>query len=142
MVSFKNAIKNFYCKAFDFKSRATRAEYWWAELYCIIIFLVLAGTVELVEHSNFLSGICLITLLFHIIAKLSLFVRRVHDLGKSGWSILWMYLSCLIPIVGRIVSLLIFVNYTFSKGEKRDNEYGPNPYESGDIIIDSEEIKL
>lgn len=41
MVSFTTAIKNFYLKAFKFKGRATRAEFWWVELYNILAIALL-----------------------------------------------------------------------------------------------------
>jgi len=43
-------------------------------------------------------------------------IRRFHDLGRSGWNILWG----LIPMVGAIVLLLAFIQ----KGEEHENEFG------------------
>lgn len=48
---------------------------------------------------------------------ISVFVRRLHDTGRSGW---WYWLS-LVPYVGGIV-LLVF---TLLGSQERDNEYGP-----------------
>jgi len=39
-------------------------------------------------------------------------VRRMHDVGKSGWFIL-------IPIYNFILAV--------TNGEEKDNEYGPDP---------------
>ena len=50
---------------------------------------------------------------------LAVSVRRLHDLGKSGW----LFLVGLIPIVGGILLLVWFV----SDGEPYDNEYGAVP---------------
>jgi uncharacterized membrane protein YhaH (DUF805 family) len=46
-------------------------------------------------------------------------VRRLHDIGKTGW---WL-LICLVPIVGPIV-FLVFMCLDSKPGT---NEYGPNP---------------
>ena len=46
-------------------------------------------------------------------------VRRLHDIGKSGW---WLLIG-LIPLVGAIV-LLVFAVFDSQPG---DNQYGPNP---------------
>lgn len=44
-------------------------------------------------------------------------IRRLHDMGKSGWTMLCV----LIPIVN--IGLLLFL--LFNGGEERPNEYGP-----------------
>ena len=46
-------------------------------------------------------------------------VRRLHDIGKSGW---WMLLA-LIPIVGPIVLIVFFC----LDSQPGDNAYGANP---------------
>jgi uncharacterized membrane protein YhaH (DUF805 family) len=46
-------------------------------------------------------------------------VRRLHDVGKSGW----MLLIVLIPLVG-IIWLLVLLATESNLG---DNKYGPNP---------------
>ena len=59
-----------------------------------------------------------IYLLAVLIPSLAVEVRRLHDIGKSGW---WLLLG-LIPLIGPIVLIVWFA--TDSKG---DNQYGPNP---------------
>lgn len=49
-------------------------------------------------------------------------VRRLHDIGKSGWSIL----IGLIPIVGPIILIVWFVQ----KGNPEANEYGEVPIQT------------
>ncbi|MDR2934962.1 MAG: DUF805 domain-containing protein, partial [Candidatus Adiutrix sp.] len=46
-------------------------------------------------------------------------IRRLHDIGKSGW---WLLLL-LIPLVGAII-ILVFLCLDSQPGE---NQYGPNP---------------
>ena len=46
-------------------------------------------------------------------------VRRLHDVGKSGW---WM-LIVLIPIIGAIWLFVL----TVTDSQADDNEYGANP---------------
>lgn len=59
------------------------------------------------------------------IPGLSVTVRRLHDVGKSGW----MYFIILIPIIGAIWLLVLLV----SEGDRGTNQYGPDPkeFESG-----------
>ena len=54
-----------------------------------------------------------------LIPGLAVSVRRLHDIGKSGW----MYLIILIPLIGVIWLLVLFV----TEGENHDNKWGPNP---------------
>lgn len=51
--------------------------------------------------------------------SLGVAVRRLHDLGKSGW---W-FLIGLVPLIGGIVLLVWFC----TEGEEASNQYGPNP---------------
>ena len=46
-------------------------------------------------------------------------VRRLHDVGKSGW----FYLISLIPLIGGIWLFVLFV----TEGDKGANQYGPDP---------------
>ncbi|MNW62078.1 Inner membrane protein YhaI [compost metagenome] len=61
----------------------------------------------------------IIYLLAVILPSLAVTVRRLHDTGKSGWSIL----LGLIPLVGGII-VLVFVCTDSQPGQ---NSYGENP---------------
>ena len=56
-----------------------------------------------------------------IIPSIAVGVRRLHDIGKSGW----MMLVVFIPFVGAIWLLILFV----MDSKPGANEYGPNPKE-------------
>lgn len=56
-----------------------------------------------------------------LIPGLAVIVRRLHDIGKSGW---WFLIN-LVPIIGFIWFLALMV----TEGDLRDNKYGPNPKE-------------
>ena len=49
-------------------------------------------------------------------------IRRLHDIGKSGWWILWE----LLPFIGTLVLLYFWVK----PSEKGTNKYGPQPSET------------
>ncbi len=53
------------------------------------------------------------------IPSLAVVVRRLHDVGKSGW----MYLILFIPIIGAIWIFVLLLK----DSEVGDNKYGPNP---------------
>lgn len=108
-VGFFEAIKLYFVNYANFHDRSRRSEYWWASLGIGI----LGGIMGLILGD--LSGIwTLVTL----IPGISICVRRLHDIGKSGW---W-YLLILLPMVGPIL-LLVW----FCKDSDNDNQWGPNP---------------
>ena len=57
--------------------------------------------------------------LLHFLPSLSVVVRRLHDVGKTGW----FYLIILIPFVGAIWMLVLLV----SNGDVGENKYGADP---------------
>ena len=57
--------------------------------------------------------------LIMLVPNLSVSVRRLHDIGKSGW---WLFIG-LIPLIG---SLLLLV-WSFMDSEPDENQYGENP---------------
>ena len=57
--------------------------------------------------------------LLHFLPSLSVVVRRLHDVGKSGW----FYLIILIPFIGAIWMLVLLV----SNGNAGENKYGADP---------------
>ena len=57
--------------------------------------------------------------LFIFIPSLALWVRRLHDTGKSGWFVLISF----IPLFGGIWLLVL----ACTEGNKGDNKYGPDP---------------
>lgn len=108
-VSFLEASKLYFVNYVNFKTRSRRSEYWWATLMtCLLGFL--CGLI-LPDATGILS-------LVFVIPSLSLCVRRLHDIGKSGW---WYLLNC-IPLVG---SIILLVWYCQDSGP--DNQWGPNP---------------
>jgi uncharacterized membrane protein YhaH (DUF805 family) len=80
MVEFIDAIKRGFQNYFKFSGRATRAEYWW-----FILFTQLISFVAIVPIIGWI--IAPLVSLGSIIPSISLSVRRLHDIGKSGW---WM----------------------------------------------------
>jgi uncharacterized membrane protein YhaH (DUF805 family) len=110
----------------DFNGRARRKEYWMWTLYYTIVLLfamvldnVLGLNFELLGQ-NLGYGWLYVTIgITHLIPGLGIVVRRLHDVGKSGW----FYLIILIPLIGFIWILVLFC----TEGDKEDNKWGSNP---------------
>ena len=113
---------NWYLTAFKqyatFSGRATRSEYWFFILF-YTLFAVIAGVIDIAIGDGGTNGILmLLVILVHIIPSLAVSVRRLHDIGKSGW---W-YLVSLVPIIGPFIILFFAVLESAP-----DNVYGPSP---------------
>ena len=110
----------------DFKGRARRKEYWMWTLYYTVILLfamvldnALGLNFELLGQ-NLGYGWLYVTIgITHLVPGLGIVVRRLHDVGKSGW----FYLIILIPLIGFIWILVLFC----TEGDKEDNKWGSNP---------------
>lgn len=99
----------------QFSGRARRSEFWFFVLFNFIASMVL-GFIDGFIGYQILSGIYSLAVL---VPSIAVWVRRLHDTGKSGW---WLLLA-LVPIVGVIV-LLVFAVMDSVAGE---NQYGANP---------------
>ena len=110
-----------------FDGRARRAEYWYFTLFNFIIALVLSILGKAIGVFNVTIGTTgNETNILSIVYGLALFlpglavsVRRLHDVGKSGW----MVLINLIPLIGWIWYLILMIR----DGVQGENKYGPNP---------------
>lgn len=115
-MGFTGAVTTCFRKYAVFKGRATRTEYWFWQLFWLMI---LAGSYLLssVTQSSIGGTLFAIFMLCAYLPSLAVLVRRLHDTGKSGW---WVLLSA-IPILGSLIVLIFTLQYS----EDFDNEYGP-----------------
>lgn len=120
----------------NFNGRARRSEFWYFTLFNIIvdiIFLILIGIVAS-GAGNGAYGTAIVALyggymLYNLamaIPTIAVSVRRLHDIGKSGW----FYLIGFVPLIGQIILIIWFA----TEGNKGANEYGHNPKEHPDSI--------
>lgn len=111
---------NWYLKVLsqytDFTGRARRQEYWMFVLFNVIISLVATGLDSIIGTYGVINGLYSLAVL---LPSLAVGVRRLHDIGKSGWNFFWAFL----PIVGTILLLVWFCK----EGQPGDNQWGPNP---------------
>lgn len=106
----------------NFSGRARRKEYWMFALFNLIISVVLMVLGMMLSGGGSSSGANLIVDLYGLavfLPSLGVSVRRLHDIGKSGWFLLLAF----IPFVGAII-LLVFC---CQEGQQGPNQYGPDP---------------
>ncbi len=121
MMGFGDSVKNCLINNYaSFSGRASRSEYWFWVLFTILVYIVTGIT------DGFVFGwdlgdptwITDIISLFFILPGLSVFVRRLHDVGQSGW---WILSSIL------ILPILLLFYWSIIEGDANANEYGAVP---------------
>lgn len=105
-ITLTEAIKLFYQRYTDFDGRSTRAEYWWVFLYLFVASGILSWINEYLGYAFALAN---------LVPNIAIAIRRMHDIGKSGW---WILIN-LIPLVGWIWYLILTI-----KPSDGPNEYG------------------
>jgi uncharacterized membrane protein YhaH (DUF805 family) len=105
-------------KYLSFKGRAGRNELW----IVIVPLMVVGGAGDAVGVLMHNYAIAILSLLAVLWPSIALAVRRWHDLGRSGWSILLQ----MVPIVG-IWCIYLLV---FRRGEQGDNRFGADPVQA------------
>lgn len=91
-----------------FKGRASRSEFWWWQLF-VVILVAISAVLESCALENTYGIITALIYLILYLPSCAVSVRRCHDSGHSGW-----WLIC--PIVGVVMMLL--------PSQQNDNDYG------------------
>lgn len=101
---FIDVVKNHY---FDFKGRATRTQFWMYVLFVFLIGLVI-GLLSMFLGDTIGNVLSILVSLGLLLPNLGIAVRRLHDIGRSGW---WLLLGFIpvINFVGWIVLLVFYV---------------------------------
>ena len=119
---------NWYLKCLkqyaDFSGRARRQEYWMFVLFNMIFAIVaiiidnVVGTESPELGYGVFNGLYTLAV---FIPGVAVAVRRLHDVGKSGW----MFFIVLIPLIGTIWLLVLMV----TDSQQGTNKWGENPKE-------------
>ncbi len=105
-----------------FKGRARRKEFWMYILFNMIFTFVAMGLDNLLgtTYKNINYGIFYtLYVLAVIVPGLAVEIRRLHDVGKSGW---WLFIA-LVPLIGSIWLIVLLA----TDSQPGENPYGPNP---------------
>jgi len=115
-MNFIEAFKLVYLKdLFKVNSRSSRWEYWGSEL-TYALFYIVVYTVFLFFSFEKIPLLTIYMGVWNTIAFITVSIRRMHDIGKSGWVLLW-YLT----IVGAIYIFIL----TITPSEQLKNKWGP-----------------
>ena len=117
-MDMQKSIKICFKKYANFNGRASRSEYWWFQLFYIIVaFVAVIFDSMYIDNSQTMGPLELVTTLALLLPALAVTARRLHDVGRSGW---WMLIF--ITVIGMIPLLIWYI----SVGTKSKNKYGPS----------------
>ncbi|MCX6754520.1 MAG: DUF805 domain-containing protein [Candidatus Nomurabacteria bacterium] len=105
-----------------FSGRATRSEYWYFVLFTFLFSIAVSTLDSMIGTPKIFNSYGLLFTIYYLailLPSIAVAVRRLHDVGKSGWM---LFLS-LIPLVGAIWIFIL----TVSDSNPGENKYGPNP---------------
>lgn len=117
--AYSKALKNYQvCEG-----RATRSEYWFFQLASLLISIVLEIGLSIFSEIGFgsvlpLIGYWLTMIFFIILPGINVGIRRLHDIGSSGWNYLWI----LLPLIGQFY----LAGLACMDSQKKTNKYGPS----------------
>ena len=131
-MSLGESLTSVFNKYATFTGRARRSEYWWFS-GCYYVTQIIFNFASLGMLAGVMSGeisyndpsysifqiICVVVGLGLLLPALAVTVRRLHDIGKSGWNILW----AAVPVVGVIVVLV----WMCQDSDVVANKYGESP---------------
>ena len=125
-MTMMEAVRSCFENFATFSGRARRAEFWKFRLFnvladfsCTVVGLLLSALFQSMGTAALVLGLVSLYNLVAIIPNLSVSVRRLHDIGKSGAFLFFL----LLPVIGDI----LFLVWTFQSGDPFDNAYGPDP---------------
>ena len=122
------AVRTVLSKYATFEGRASRAEFWWWSLAMLLLQLVtqlidafliapMLGFDPAAENAG--QPLSLLLSLAVLLPAIAVAVRRLHDIGRSGW---WLLIG-LVPLVGALVLL-----WFYTRPSDETNAWGPpNP---------------
>lgn len=121
-MDFSTSVKTcLFQKYVTFSGRATRSEFWFFYLFVSVPTIglsIIFGT-QADSMPWIINALLTIFNLAVFLPFLSVTVRRLHDIGKSGW---WQ-LIILVPLIG----VILLIVWLVTKSEAADNRFGPTP---------------
>ena len=166
------ALKTVLFKKYaTFSGRASRSEYWWFMLFNAVINLILLAikkvcifiySLDPMEYLSVFSIVGLSVSFILLLPRISVTVRRLHDINASTWWCLMLVFSFIISLMhlaalnlslaavvlsgylSTIINIEIFSNlisfvlmlFLIKKGTKGPNRFGSDPlYEKIDATV-------
>ena len=113
-----DAVKKCFSNHATFSGRARRSEYWFFALFNMLISIAITVVTVILG----IPAIAYLSYLYSLVVLLpgwAVFIRRLHDIGKSGWNWLWV----IVPVIGWILVLV----WLAKDSQAGSNQYGSYP---------------
>lgn len=117
-MKFGEAISSGLKHYVAFSGRAPRSEFWYWYLFVLILSIIS----NIIDAAVGLPMIGLVVSLGLLLPGISMGIRRVHDLDRTGW---WF----LIVFTG--IGAILLIVWACLKGTTGSNRYGPDPVPVG-----------
>jgi uncharacterized membrane protein YhaH (DUF805 family) len=116
-----SAMKSGFKNSFSLSGRASRSEYWFWVLGGMIfqMTMIIGSIVLAIMEIPVLPGLMILAPILLVPGSITLVVRRLHDVGMSGW----FWFVVLVPLIGAIYLIYLFVQ----EGDAGENAYGAVP---------------
>jgi uncharacterized membrane protein YhaH (DUF805 family) len=118
-MGFTQAISSGFANYFNFKTRSSRSAYWYFVLFLAIVGLVTAIIDIGVFGASNIGPLNTIFTLATLIPSIAVSVRRLHDIGRSGWFLLLAF----IPLIG----IIILIYWACQPSAPQPNQFGSPP---------------
>jgi uncharacterized membrane protein YhaH (DUF805 family) len=120
-MTFGEAVKAGFQNYVNFTGRATRSEFWYWVLFAFLVSIATSAIDYVLFGEGWVAPISTLVGLAMFLPGLSVAVRRLHDVDRTGW---WVLLA-LIPVVG----LIVLIIWGCTRGTVGPNRFGPDPLE-------------
>ncbi|MFN8148350.1 MAG: DUF805 domain-containing protein [Candidatus Nanopelagicales bacterium] len=125
-MGFGQAVSTCFQKYVTFSGRARRSEFWWWQLFVILLGAIanIGDSVFGLHYTNSSSAaqvgwLGTVVALALVLPSIAVLFRRLHDTGRSGWWWLLSWVCC-------IGTILLWI-FCLSDSTPGTNQYGPNP---------------
>ena len=141
---FNKELKKFLWVNYSLEGRVKREDYWyygwglfWTMYAIIFLFAGIFAAIFYYTIGKYYASNTIVQIIGGIYTALGLTliyvsygmkflsnkIKRLHDNNKSGWFLLWT----LVPILGQLFGLYIFITNWFLRGTIGSNDFGDDP---------------
>ena len=134
-MTFTDAVRCGFSNYVTFSVRARRSEFWFWVLFAIIV-VVVAGVLDSMLFPGMMNvqtdlgdGVAAVSAqggpisalagLGMFLPSLAMYIRRLHDVDRSGW---WLLLA-FVPLIG----IIVLIVWWCTEGTRGPNRFGPDP---------------
>jgi len=118
-MKFTQSINHCFKHYSNFNGRARRSEFWWFELFLLIVTLVALffdyGFDFYLDNAREWGVFDTFSTIILFLPALAVGARRLHDIGRSGWWQL-LYLT--------VIGIILLIVWWTTDGTKKNNKFG------------------